>query len=366
MPTNQYTPPEHNELEISLFGSGYGEAIALHMGQGNWVLVDSYRSGSKLSASLEYLRDIQVDASKAVKTIIATHWHDDHIKGISDVLRQCTSAEFFTTGALLGEQFHALVGLDYPTGKHTSGLKEFKRILEFRDAETISRAGADRLVYRHELKLRSRTIDAKIYALSPSDKAEYHALRRFAQSFPKEGDQRKRVPDLRPNYCSIVLWVEIGQQKLLLGGDLEVTSDPGTGWAAIIQGSKAVGTGASVFKIPHHGSSNGHDIRVWDGLLCRTPYAILTPYNCGQKPLPFVTDIRRIVGLTPHSYISARIWQKAKQHQSVVRKEVQAITKNAVSKSSAGHIRLRCKLGDPDTSWRAELFGSACSLSKFL
>ena len=32
--------PAAGELEVSLFGPGFGEALALHIGAGKWILVD--------------------------------------------------------------------------------------------------------------------------------------------------------------------------------------------------------------------------------------------------------------------------------------------------------------------------------------
>lgn len=32
--------PATDEIELTLFGPGYGEAIAVHLGEGAWLLVD--------------------------------------------------------------------------------------------------------------------------------------------------------------------------------------------------------------------------------------------------------------------------------------------------------------------------------------
>jgi len=46
------TPPQPDELEISLFGPGYGESTLVHLGSGNWMIVDSCldESGEKAIA----------------------------------------------------------------------------------------------------------------------------------------------------------------------------------------------------------------------------------------------------------------------------------------------------------------------------
>lgn len=74
MSNSQLQPPDPEELEISIFGPGYGEAIALHIGHGQWILIDSCsepRSGKP--APLEYLHQLDINISQAVRLIVATH-----------------------------------------------------------------------------------------------------------------------------------------------------------------------------------------------------------------------------------------------------------------------------------------------------
>jgi hypothetical protein len=48
--------PAPDEVEIVIFGPGIGEAIAVHIGYNQWLLVDSCRVGNnKRPAALQYL-----------------------------------------------------------------------------------------------------------------------------------------------------------------------------------------------------------------------------------------------------------------------------------------------------------------------
>jgi len=73
----QYTAgPAPDEPEVVVFGPGYGEAIAVHLGDNQWLLVDSCRNPkTKVPASLEYLQEIGVDPTQ-VLAVVASHWHD--------------------------------------------------------------------------------------------------------------------------------------------------------------------------------------------------------------------------------------------------------------------------------------------------
>ena len=59
--------PESDQLEVTLFGSGYGESVVVHIGDGKWLIVDSsINSDTKKPAALEYLEGIGVDISTKV------------------------------------------------------------------------------------------------------------------------------------------------------------------------------------------------------------------------------------------------------------------------------------------------------------
>ena len=92
---NFITAPDLDEIEVSLFGPGYGECILLHVGNNEWFIVDSCIDPiSREPVSLSYLQQIGIDPSIAVKQVIVSHWHDDHYRGIAKVVEACSSADF--------------------------------------------------------------------------------------------------------------------------------------------------------------------------------------------------------------------------------------------------------------------------------
>ena len=96
--TDGGNPPSYDEFELTLLGSGYGESIVMHVGEGAWVLVDSC-GRTDAPAALEYLKILGVDPGEAVKLIVASHWHDDHIRGIGQVVPGAGSAASSRVGA---------------------------------------------------------------------------------------------------------------------------------------------------------------------------------------------------------------------------------------------------------------------------
>ena len=61
--------------------------------------------GTKEPAALHYFEKIGVDPHTAVKLIVASHWHDDHIRGLSQVVAACPNAKFVCSAAFTNKEF---------------------------------------------------------------------------------------------------------------------------------------------------------------------------------------------------------------------------------------------------------------------
>jgi hypothetical protein len=372
--TVHFAPPAIDELEISLFGPGYGEAIALHIGKGNWILVDSsLEPNSRTPASLQYLNEIGVDVEQSVKLIVATHWHDDHVRGISTLFEECKSARFVLSNALNASEFRRLVTLYRRRIMDTSsGLDEFGRVFAILEARKEKGnqvnppilATANKVLYRSNVQLRDNIIQVSVSSLSPSDASTLRAAAAFADLLPTPGQPRKRLSFLSPNQASVVLWIQVGHHQMLLGADLERTSDPKTGWSVILDDSMVISGTASVFKVAHHGALSGHEPRIWSELLDSNPMAILSPFCKGNKRLPTSDDIERINGLTPNAYVTSHpTLHRHKWSNKIVRSFVEDVTREIRNAHAGwGAIRLRQVISDENSSWQVELIGNATSL----
>ena len=159
------TAPNPGEIELSLFGPGYGECVLIHVPEGNWIIVDScIDSASKNPAALEYLESIGVDPSVSVKLVVATHWHDDHIRGLSKVVEACKQADLCFSSSLHNKEFiqlsETVSGRSFLTG--TSGIDEFHHSL----LKILSREKTP--IFAGEGSLIWRNPHCQVHALSPS------------------------------------------------------------------------------------------------------------------------------------------------------------------------------------------------------
>lgn len=102
--------PSDDEVEITLLGRGVGESVVVHLGDRRWMIVDSFVH-ERVPAALLYLDEIGVGHGQVV-TIVITHFHRDHYRGVGTLHECCQSARLCVTRALRTEKFSRLYGDD--------------------------------------------------------------------------------------------------------------------------------------------------------------------------------------------------------------------------------------------------------------
>ena len=357
--TTAETPPRRDELEFTLFGPGYGESIVLHVGGGAWVIVDSCIDEGGVPRALRYLEDLGLDPAEAVVLIVATHWHDDHIRGMAKLVEACNRAAFCCAGALRGEEFLSIVGAleGRPFSGAGSGVREihgvFARLAEAASKPTF--ALANRRIFSRN--------GCEIWSLSPDDAAFRRFLKSVGGLLPDVGQTKTRVPSLAPNEAAVALWIGIGDVSVLLGSDLEKP-----GWAGILESRERPAGTASAFKVPHHGSATADEQGGWERMLEPAPFAVLTPWRRGGRALPGENDVRRILSHTGNAYATAKAgslnFTPRRRDRVVDRTIGESGIRLRRLPMSPGWLRLRRPPGSR-TSWTVETFGPACHLEKF-
>ena len=218
--------PAWNEIEVSLFGPGYGECVLVHLGESRWLVVDAcIDRKSRRPPALDYLDQLGVDTAEAVKLIVASHWHDDHVRGLAQIVERYSQARFCLSEAMTSMEFLTLVNAyQYPVTEPGSGCGELSKILHIlqrRKPTPVPKSVlADMCLWSAPLR-DGKT--CKVYALSPSQAANLLAKRELG-TLLQEDNERRRLFVRGPNHVAVVLWIEIGSLRILLGSDLEETA----------------------------------------------------------------------------------------------------------------------------------------------
>lgn len=381
-------PPGFDEIEISIFGPSYGESVLVHVGNNNWLVVDSCSDlSSQEPIPLKYLKQIGVDPCRHVKQIIATHWHDDHIRGLAATVGECESAEFVCSEALKSDEFITMAiafGASPMVDQHQSGVYEFYsilRILEERQKKTGGKwkapifASANKVLWRSG-RLGDNTPAGQwskpciLYSLSPSDTASGLAKLKIADLIPIAKATKGRAPDVDRNDLSVALWIDLGECFVLLGSDLEESGDHGLGWSAILA-SKARPPGkASLFKVPHHGSITGYHPEVWSEMIDEKPTAVLTPFVLGRTVLPTKADTARVLSHVTDAYITSAPQQRRRRNRDRTTEKLIQQTASFIRDVfvSTGQVRLRARSSDlvmtKGVKWTVDLFNGARRLTE--
>lgn len=366
--TNHGNQPGSHELEVSLFGPGYGECVLVHLGAGEWLIVDScinqYQGGNP---ALDYLKSLGVDPSDTVKLVVASHWDDDHVRGLADIVDECQGANFVRSLALNNIEFIELVesaGADPTVAK--SGLSEFHRILgilverKAKGAVTIAPvwAGADRRIWSRQAGIQP---SAEVWSLSPSDESVTRSLQSFRTLLAEQSGTKKVVKAPGPNHATTVIWVTVGNTSVLLGGDLEETGGPNTGWTVIVDSLGRPRNLAELFKVPHHGSADADQPRVWDEMLVDEPIAILAPWSRGNHYLPTEADRTRLCSRTDDTYVTSRpgLPGRRRRPRTVDKTINETVRRIRNLDGPMGQVQARRSVVQPSAPWTVQLIGAA-------
>ena len=293
------TKPDDDEIEVSIFGPGYGECIVIHLGSGKWAIIDSCLDEDQEPVSLSYLRKLEVSLETDVVSVSASHWHDDHVRGLAKTIEACKNAQLSFGAALDRDEFLAYLELIEKSQaiKLAMGAKELKKCLDNLNGSgrQPKKLLEDTLIFDYSEDDFDHRQRVELRALSPSN-MQYDNYLQYIKSLIYGGKWKAegKIVSSSRNDLSVAMLLTIGSQGVLLGADLQQLPDPLLGWNAVVGNRREKLPLSHIFKIPHHGSSNAHNVEVWNEMIATESYSVVTPMKNGKIRLPKISDIRRI------------------------------------------------------------------------
>ena len=236
--------PAPNQIEVCVFGPNYGECIVVHLGNRNWIVLDScIHEGAPIA--IEYLQALGLDPARSIKAVIATHWHDDHYKGVSQILAAAPAAHIWIATVLTDLEFLRFVTRTRKNKTTVAGhkLDEFSKIIDEIRRRHESRqinfgyASARSSIFRLDGSASGHGHSCEVLALSPSHGDTLEFLTRIAARMPRTKQTKRVVPSPSPNLASIATLISIGPLAILLGADVENSWKPDRrGWEELFWG----------------------------------------------------------------------------------------------------------------------------------
>lgn len=366
----QLQKPQVDEIEITTIGVGgfEGESIVIHFGNGKWGVVDSCKSQDGVNLPLFYFNTLGVPLTD-VEIVVCTHWHSDHINGLSEILNECPNARF--EYPIVGQKNNLLKYLiegDKAQGK-SSVWHEFIRCIKAVPKSRIHYGISDRIIY-------DKGDGTMLVALSPADKMLDVMQEALVQFDAKDSDLSKiNETVITPNMCSTALLLITPYTCVLLGADLEanrnkrndILSCVGScnvrwekGWCNVIVTSNSFRTRkASYLKLPHHSSETGYCHEVWKNHVVE-PISVSTVFvnNKGVK-LPKKDMLVRYKNLSIELYLTSsgpKKREKKTGKSELDKNKSVKLQSLAVMNEEKGIICSRKQCNNP---WQTHLMGTA-------
>lgn len=408
-----------DEIEVTLIGgsSGYGESVLVRYGDKEWAIIDSCVDAlTQTCLPLAYLDEIGVNIQEQVKYVICTHWHDDHIQGLHKILDSCSNNVVFCV-AIASEKLRFLYEIErsnlYEADRgvrkelilamdkvNEKGIKVRRLIQDLSAFETndcickalspsqkelelfyyeLAHATVERgqvLVQKEKLSsIKDEEIESA-EEISEEIFAEFESKIEIEENVLIDDDIKdldklkgnKKVTKPNINDRSVALLFTIKGHQIVLGADLEVSSDCECGWQSVNDCASMKGVSAGIFKISHHGSETGYYELFLRNHIKPSATAKLTTWIKGKSVRPEKTTLNKyhqhfskLYITTDPSYLTGKF--TTPEYRNVMEETTEEIVD---IRNKIGIVQSRLDLNSGTDDWITKVYGSATVITQDL
>lgn len=308
--------PGSDEIEITILGinENAGESIVLHIGNGDWIVIDCCKTREGVNLPKFYLESLGVGFENVIR-VACTHLHSDHITGLSEVLSDCENARF--AYPLIGDENT----LRYILAQYNldKGLPNDGTFGEFMKCVRVAKKEKKECII---LNIDSPIfVDDTRHVMGVSPSRKMNEIYQYKLLKYKLGDP---IPEqmLKTNFCSVATILNIGKVHAILGADLEanrqnkapIRSCIGTcirkskrGWCNVFTASQYFPCYKyDYIKIPHHSSATGFCDSLWVNHMTSPVVGTSTVFLEGANALPTQDMIDEYSALCDELYYTSK------------------------------------------------------------
>lgn len=272
------------EAMLYLLGPGVGESVVLALPDGRFVVVDVCKQGTT-NLPLALLKHL---GARELDLLVVTHPDLDHVHGLGEILQKQPPTELW--------RYPMEADVRAVISRWTKNHGEVAEALRAMDSFLQGPGDASTAMYDNRV-WSPESGGFRLSALAPTEYDKERAskvLMRLLYKKPKAlQDWLQRVAGGAaagdcPNVLSVALVLELGDQRVLLGGDvLKGTRSPKSGWKGILRllqkhkRERLIQDLAAV-KVSHHGSEGAFEPSAWK--LHGRPAALIAPFTRSHLP----------------------------------------------------------------------------------
>lgn len=411
--------PAFNEAEVTLIGgtTGFGETIIIHIGNGIWAVVDSCTNPiNGESVVLSYLEEIGVRVEEQLLYVVCTHWHEDHILGLSKLIDACSNKTVLALSCADDREKFI-----YEMMEKCNYAGKSRKLTELRDSINkanekgikIKRVQQDQMIFNKNgtecfalspssleiekfnkelanAQVKLHKVVGQVAQLKQIDKdsieeafdVEEKIIGSFEDLIADKLDDEtisagevedflkyKDAKKVEVNDRCVAMLLKIKGHNVILGADLEHNQkkSPDGGWQSVSDCECMENVVANLYKIPHHGSETGYYEYFLQKHIKPDAVSKLTSWIIGSSVLPKPVMLRKYYSHSKNLYVTTTSLLRMKNNEEdrTFRKIMNDTTEEIIEfKPQLGIIRSRINIDSEDDTWRTEYFGSAKRIEK--
>ncbi len=280
-----------NSLEMHVFGASQGESIVLKLPGGGWGVVDCYASSLSDPADNPALCFLSDRGVGELEFLCLTHPHDDHFRGMSQLLQRLRVHSFWRPSAMSQQRLKWILQLALVHARQSGYEKaredadELERIFTLVNEQRRERgkplipkvATLGTQLYPIPV---DRQAHFQIWAITPSGRQTEIYEEGLRRCFDDNRRIKDRLPHARHNEISLALLIVFGRTRVILGGDAEQNN-----WLDTLKEFGRPELSSVCVKVSHHGATNGYCQGLWEAFSAhQMPIAVVTAFQRHQLP----------------------------------------------------------------------------------